>query len=66
MKKSIDISEDIKEEVKQACKETAIEILQRLYDECYEAQNIRGGGIAHILPIDILQLAKQYGVEVEE
>lgn len=47
-------------------KETAKEILQCIYDKCYEIQNIRCGGIAHILPIDILQLAKHYGIEVEE
>ena len=46
-------------------KETAREILQCLYDKCYELQNSRGG-FAHIIPIDILTLAKHYGVEVEE
>lgn len=46
-------------------KETAKEILQCLYDKCYEIQNMGRGGIAHILPIDILQLAKHYRVEVE-
>ena len=50
---------------KQIRKETAREILQCLYDKCYELQNSRGG-FAHITPHDILTLAKQYGVEVEE
>ena len=48
-----------------ARKKTAKEILQRLYDKCYEAQGLRGG-YAHIIPLDILILAKEYGVEVEE
>ena len=47
-------------------KKAAKEILQCLYDKCYEIQNMGRGGIAHILPIDILQLAKHYRVEVEE
>lgn len=46
-------------------KETAREILQCLYDKCYETQNSRGG-FAHITPLDILVLAKHYGVEVKE
>ena len=46
-------------------KETAKEILQCLYDKCYEIQNLREC-VAHITPLDILQLAKHYGVEVEE
>lgn len=46
-------------------KETAKEILQRLYDKCYEVQGLREG-YAHIIPLDILILAKEYGVEVEE
>lgn len=53
------------EEVKRIEKETAREILQCLYDKCYELQNSRGG-FAHIIPLDILALAKHYGVEVEE
>lgn len=52
-------------EVKKACKETAKEIMQCLYDKCYEIQNLREC-VAHITPLDILQLAKHYGVEVEE
>ena len=43
----------------------AKEILQRLYDKCYEVQGLREG-YAHIIPLDILILAKEYGVEVEE
>ena len=46
-------------------KETAKEILQCLYDECYEIQKLREC-VAHITPLDILTLAKEYGVEVEE
>lgn len=46
-------------------KETAKDILQCLYDKCYETQNLRED-YAHITPLDILILAKQYGVEVEE
>lgn len=46
-------------------KETAKEIMQCLYDKCYEIQNLRECG-AHITPLDILQMAKHYGVEVEE
>lgn len=46
-------------------KETAKEIMQCLYDKCYEIQNLREC-VAHITPLDILQLAKYYGVEVEE
>lgn len=52
-------------EVKKARKETAKEIMQCLYDKCYEIQNLREC-VAHITPLDILQLAKHYGVEVEE
>lgn len=52
-------------EVKKACKETAKEIMQCLYDKCYEIQNLREC-VAHITPLDILQLAKHYGVEIEE
>ena len=54
-----------REEIDNAGKETAREILQCLYDKCYETQNSRGG-FAHITPLDILTLAKHYGVEVEE
>ena len=46
-------------------KKTAKEILQRLYDKCYEVQGLREG-YAHIIPLDILILAKEYGVEIEE
>lgn len=54
------------EKLKDALKEkTAKEILQRLYDKCYEVQGLREG-YAHIIPLDILILAKEYGVEIEE
>ena len=46
-------------------KKTAKEIMQCLYEKCYEIQNLREC-VAHITPLDILQLAKHYGVEVEE
>ena len=46
-------------------KAVAKEILQCLYDKCYEIQNLREC-VAHITPLDILILAKQYDVEVEE
>ena len=46
-------------------KETAKEIMQCLYEKCYEIQNLREC-VAHITPLDILTLAEQYGVEVEE
>ena len=46
-------------------KAVAKEILQCLYDKCYEIQNLREC-VAHITPLDILILAKEYGVEVEE
>ena len=46
-------------------KAVAKEILQCLYDKCYEIQNSREC-VAHITPLDILILAKEYGVEVEE
>lgn len=49
-------------------KETAREILQTLYDKCYEIDNEYDDiGIGHIVADDdILCLAKHYGVEVEE
>lgn len=46
-------------------KAVAKEILQCLYDKCYEIQNLREC-VAHITPLDILILAKQYDVEIEE
>lgn len=46
-------------------KAVAKEILQCLYDKCYEVQNLREC-VAHIIPLDILILAKEYGVEIEE
>ena len=48
-------------------KETAKEILQVLYDMCYEYDGRKPDEIVgHIIPLDILRLAKRYGVEVEE
>ena len=58
-------AKDLRRELKQARKETAKEIMQCLYDKCYEIQNLREC-VAHITPLDILQLAKHYDVEVEE
>lgn len=58
-------AKDLRRELKQARKETAKEILQCLYDKCYETQNSRGG-FAHIIPLDILIFAKQFGVEIKE
>ena len=52
-------------EIEQLTRECAKEILQCLYDKCYEIQNLREC-VAHITPLDILILAKEYGVEVEE
>lgn len=48
-------------------KETAKEILQALYDKCSEINDETGESIGYfIADDDILCLAKQYGVEVEE
>lgn len=47
-------------------KETAKEILQSLYDRCYERAKANGGKACDVIPIDILQFAAQYGVEIEE
>ena len=60
-----DTQKAFKEGYEKARKETAKEIMQCLYDKCYEIQNLREC-VAHITPLDILQLAKHYGVEVEE
>ena len=54
-------AKDLRRELKQTRKETAKEIMQCLYDKCYEIQNLR-----ECVALDILQLAKHYGVEVEE
>lgn len=46
-------------------KETAKEILQTLYDECYEINDETGEGMGNFVSDDdILCLAKHYGVEV--
>lgn len=66
MEEYIDLSRNyVGEQIEKARKETAKEILQCLYDKCYEIQNLREC-FAHIIPLDILTLAKEYGVEVEE
>lgn len=61
MKKHID------REVEKARKETAREILQTLYDKCYEIDNEYDESIGNfVADDDILCLAKHYGVEVEK
>ena len=45
---------------------TAKEILQSLYDRCYERAKANGGKACDVIPIDILQIAEKYGVEIEE
>lgn len=48
-------------------KETAREILQTLYDECYEINDETGESMGgFVADEDILCLAKHYGVEVKE
>lgn len=50
-------------------KETAKEILQTLYDKCFKfvkRKRILGSFTCYVASYDILELAKQYGVEVEE
>lgn len=57
----------IAREVEKVRKETAREILQTLYDECYEIDDVTGESMgAFVVDDDILCLAKHYGVEVEE
>lgn len=52
-------------EVEKARKETATEILQTLYDECYEINDETGESMGNFVSDDdILRLAKHYGVEV--
>lgn len=47
-------------------KEMAKEILQTLYDECYEINNETGESMGNFVSDDdILCLAKHYGVEVD-
>ncbi len=51
--------------VNDVCKETAKEILQTLYDECFEITDETGEGMGNFVSDDdILCLAKHYGVEV--
>ena len=60
-----DTQKAFKEGYEKVRKETAKEIMQCLYDKCYEIQNLREC-VAHITPLDILTLEKEYGVEVKE
>ena len=64
-KDALDLITEQEKELEIEKKAVAKEILQRLYDKCYEVQCSREG-YAHIIPLDILILAKEYGVEVEE
>lgn len=53
-------------EVEKARKETAREILQTLYDKCYEINDETGESMGNfVIDDDILCLAKHYGVEVK-
>ena len=64
IKGCLDREVKLEKQLKEARKETAREILQKLYDE-----TIREGRPAVyklLSPKDIKELAKQYGVEVEE
>lgn len=57
--------ERLKEETSDNRKDTAKEILQTLYDECYEINDETGEGMGNFVSDDdILCLAKHYGVEV--
>lgn len=50
-------------------KETAKEILQKLFDKCFEPDALKrllGRFTCYVASYDILELAKEYGVEVEE
>lgn len=57
----------IEREVEKARKETAKEILQTLYDKCYEIDTEYDESIGNFVSDnDILCLAKHYGVEIEK
>lgn len=57
--------ERLKKETSDIQKRTAKEILQTLYDECYEINDETGESMGNFVSDDdILCLAKQYGVEV--
>ena len=58
--------ERLKEETGDIHKGTAKEILQTLYDKCYEINDETGESIGNFVSDDdILRLAKHYGVEVD-
>lgn len=58
--------ERLKAETSNIRKDTAKEILQTLYDECYEINDETGEGMGNFVSDDdILCLAKHYGVEVD-
>ena len=64
----IDLSRNyVTEQIEQVRKKTAKEILQALYDKCYEITDETGESMGNfVVDDDILCLAKHYGVEVEE
>lgn len=58
--------ERLKAETSNIRKDTAKEILQTLYDKCYEINDETGEGMGNFVSDDdILCLAKHYGVEVD-
>lgn len=58
--------ERLKEETSDNRKDTAKEILQTLYDQCYEINDETGESMGYFVSDDdILCLAKHYGVEVK-
>ena len=58
--------ERLKKETTDTQKGTAKEILQTLYDECYEINDESGESMGDFVSDDdILHLAKHYGVEVD-
>lgn len=58
--------ERLKKETTDTQKRTAKEILQTLYDECYEINDESGESMGDFVSDDdILHLAKHYGVEVD-
>lgn len=59
--------ERLKEETSNIRKETAKEILQTLYNECYEINDETGESMGNFVSDDdILSVAKHYGVEIEK
>ena len=58
--------ERLRKETSDIREDTAKEILQTLYDKCYEINDETGEGMGNFVPDDdILCLAKHYGVEVD-